>query len=110
MEGGDEEVVYEIMFDLPDAGLLPVIPNDNDPDERLGDERDDTLVASVPGADDETEAVGRRYPTQARRSVIGNEPYDAYAPRTTFLQLGPVQAHRSVVEASDNLMRMGKEE
>lgn len=58
VEDGDEEVVYEITFDLPDAGLLPnrVVPNDNDPEEPLGDGRDDTLVVAVPGAD--TEAVG----------------------------------------------------
>ena len=98
--------MYEITFDIPDAGLLPA---DDDPGEPLGDDMNDTLVAAVPGADDEGEAVGRRYPLRARRSVIGNQPYDAYAPRTTFLQLGMVRAHRSVLEAN-RLARMTKEE
>ncbi len=58
--GSEEEVVYKITFDLPDAGLLPnrVIPDDNNPGKQLGDERDDTLVAPVLGADNKTEAVG----------------------------------------------------
>ena len=59
------------------------------------------------GADDE--ADGRRYLTRARKSTVGNQPYDTYAPRTTFLQLGTVQAHRSVLEAN-SLARMTKEE
>jgi hypothetical protein len=39
------------------------------------------------------------YPTQSCRSVVGNQPYNAYAPRIQFLQLGEVQAHRSVLTA-----------
>ncbi len=77
----DDKLVYELTFDIPDAGLLPP---DDDPGESLGDERDDTLIEAVPGADDETAAVGRRYPSRACRSVIGNQPCDAYAPHTTF--------------------------
>jgi len=106
VEANDDELVFEITFDIPEAGLLPP---DGDPGESLGDESDDTLIEAVPGADDETAAVGRRYPSRARRSVIGNQPYDAYAPHTTFLQLGTVQAHRSVLEAN-RLARMTKEE
>ena len=39
VEDGNKEVVYEITFNLPDAGLLPnrVVPNDIDPEEPLGD-------------------------------------------------------------------------
>jgi hypothetical protein len=106
VEADEDELVYEITFDVPDAGLLPAA---DDPGEPLGDDMNDTLVVAVPGADDEGAAVGRRYPSRARRSVIGNQPYDAYAPRTTFLQLGTVRAHRSVLEAN-RLARMTKEE
>jgi hypothetical protein len=49
------------------------------------------------------------YPTQLRRSVIGHQPYNTYAPRTTFLQLGTTQAHRSVIKAS-RLIKMAKTE
>ena len=69
VEANNDELVYEITFDIPDAGLLPP---DDDPGEFLGDESNDTLIEAVPGADDETAAVGRRYPSRARRSVIGN--------------------------------------
>jgi len=106
VEADEDELVYEITFDVPDAGLLPAA---DDPGEPLGDDMNDTLVVAVPGADDEGAAVGRRYPSRARRSVIGNQPYDAYAPRTTFLQLGTVRAHMSVLEAN-RLARMTKEE
>jgi len=106
VEADDNELVYEITLDIPDAGLLPA---DDDPGESLGDESDDTLIEAVPGANDKAAAVGRRYPSRARRSVIGNQLYDTYAPRTTFLQLGTVRAHRSVLEAN-RLARMTKEE
>jgi hypothetical protein len=61
----------------------------------------------VMGANDE--ATGRRYLTRTCRSAVGNQPYDTYAPRTMFLQLGTVQVHRSVLEAN-RLARMTKEE
>jgi hypothetical protein len=51
----------------------------------------------------------RRYPLQARRSVVSNQHCDVYAPQTTFLQLGDMQAHRSVLKASHHA-RMTKEE
>ena len=55
-EANDDELVYELTFDIPDVGLLPP---DDDPGEFLGDESDDTLIEAVPGADDKTAAVGR---------------------------------------------------
>ena len=33
---------------------------------------------------------------------MGNQPYDTYAPRIQFLQLGEVRAHRSVLAAMTN--------
>ena len=55
VEADDDELVYEITFDIPDAGLLPAA---DDPGEPLGDDMNDTLVVAVPGADDEGAAVG----------------------------------------------------
>ena len=79
----------------------------------LGEDRDDTSIPVIALDDDETHDEiqdVRRYPTQASMSVVGNQPYDTYAPQTTFLQLGEVRAqHRSVLEAS-SLTRMTKEE
>ena len=98
--------MYEITFDVPDAGLLPA---DDDPGGSIGDNSDNTLVPAVAGADDEGAPMSQRYPSRARRSAIGNQPYDVYAPRTTFLQLGAVRAHRSVLQAN-RLARMTKEE
>jgi hypothetical protein len=34
--------------------------------------------------------------------VVGNQPYDTYAPRIQFLQLGEVRVHRSVLAAMTN--------
>ncbi len=95
--------MYEIMFDIPDEGVLQM---------PLGEDRDDTSIPVIALDDDETHDEiqdVRRYPTRARRSVVGNQPYDTYAPRTKFLQLREVRAHRSVLEES-RLTRMTKEE
>jgi hypothetical protein len=76
------------MFDVQDKGLLQV---------PLGEDRDDTSIRVIALNDnkshDEIQDV-RHYPTRARRSAVNNQPYDTYTPRTTFLQLGAVQAHR----------------
>jgi hypothetical protein len=40
-----------------------------------------------------------RYPLRSCRSAVGHQPYDTYAPQTTFLQLGEVRTHRSVLDA-----------
>jgi hypothetical protein len=32
--------------------------------------------------------------------VVGHQPYDTYAPRMSFLQMGEVRAHRSVLDAT----------
>jgi hypothetical protein len=94
VEANENELVYEIKFDVPDEGVLQL---------PLGEDRDDTSIPVITLDDEEThEEIQdvRRYPTRARRSALGNQPYNTYAPRTTFLQLGAVQAHRSVLEAS----------
>ncbi len=106
VEADNEEIVYELTFDLPDAGLGVVEPNTSPAEPTLGDDQDDTMVAPVAAADDDPE---QRYPTQLRRSVIGHQPYDMYAPGRTFLQLGTTRAHRSVIKASC-LIKMTKAE
>jgi hypothetical protein len=73
---------------------------------QLADNRDDAI--NIPVVPEDKEA-GKYYPTRACRSVVGNQPYDTYAPWMAFLQLGTVQAHRSVLEAS-HLLRTTKDE
>jgi hypothetical protein len=91
--------MYDITFDLPDAGLIPgAIPPVSDAEPAAG--------PAPPLPPDPTPAVSgdnsRRYPAQSRRSVVGNQPYDTYAPRMQFLQLGEVRAHRSALAAMTN--------
>ncbi len=105
VEADADELVYELEFELPDAGL-PAHPVADD--VSLGDDRDDANVPVII-PQDQDDPVGRRYPQRARRSVVGNQPYDAYAPRTTFLQLGTARAHRSVRNAN-KLARMSRDE
>jgi hypothetical protein len=83
----NNEIVYEITFDMPDDGLVGnnVIPNiDVEPDE---------IVANQPNLPlPDGSAPAGRYPTRLRRSVT------RYTPQT-FMQLGEIRAHRSVVGA-----------
>ncbi len=104
VEANEDKIVYELTFDLQDAGLHG---DDTGNMSDMGDSRRDDTSGVVMGGDDE--AAGRRYPTRTCRSAVGNHPYDTYAPRTTFLQLGTVRAHRSVLEGN-SLARMTKEE
>ncbi len=106
VEADNDEIAYELTFDLPNAGLGIVESNIPPAEPTLGDDQDNTVVAPVVAAEDKPE---QRYPTRLRRSVIGHQPYDTYAPRTTFLQLGTTQAHRSVIKAS-RLVKMTKAE
>ncbi len=105
IEGNEDELVYEITFELPDAGLVPIA---NDFDVLLGDDRDDTVVAPIVVDDVDTmEDLGaRRYPMRACRSAVGGQPYNEFAPRVAFLQLGTTRAHRSVLEAAQSARRM----
>ncbi len=78
----DNKIVYEITFDLPNAGLQLTV---GDPAVVLGDDRNDNTAAVIPL---DTATDSRSYPTQACRSAISTQPYDTHAPCTTFLQLG----------------------
>ncbi len=77
------------------------------------------LTAATPNP---MEMEPRCYPTQSHRSAVGHQPYDEHAPRitfmqqeeksnrhVTFLQMGEVRAHRSVVDGA-KCMKMTKVE
>jgi hypothetical protein len=100
LDAEEDKIIYELTFNLPDAGLaqsdrLVVVPLNNNE------------VAPAPTVVAEEE---RRYLTQSHRCAVGRQPYDKYlAPRMTFLQLGEARANRSVLEANW-IARMLKEE
>ena len=106
IEGNDDKIVYEITFDLPDAGLAGnnVVPVDNPPPE--APPKDPTvhnLAAETVDLLTDTGASPRQCPTRLRRSVTIYTPQTTFhTPRTTFLllQQGEVQAHRSIVNAT----------
>ena len=93
IEADQDKIVYNITVDLPDAGLiggnaLPAnVPPPPAPGETNLDMADDTVEFLTDTTDIPT---NRRYPLRYRRSAVGHQPYDTYAPRTTFLQLGEV--------------------
>jgi len=115
VEANQDEIVYEITFDLPDAGLIggnavTVHPPAPVPGANIIDMAHDT-VEFLTDTTDTPDAIptNRRYPLRSCRSAVGHQPYDTYAPRMTFLQLGEVRAHRSVLDATQH-MRMTREE
>jgi hypothetical protein len=106
VEDNNDKIVYELTFNLLDAGLGVIESNIPPAELTLGDDQDNTVVTPLAAVDNKPE---QRYPTWLRRSIIGHQPYDTYAPRTTFLQLGTTQVHRSVIEAT-RLIKMTKAE
>jgi len=96
VEANQDEIVYEITIDLPDAGLIGgnAVPVNVPP-------------PPVPGGIIIDMATNQRYPSRSRRSAVGHQPYDTYAPQTTFLQLGEVRAHRSVLDATQHIGMKG---
>ncbi len=91
--------MYEVTFELPDAGHVPIAENFS---VLLRDDRDDTLVAPIvlDDIDAVQDAPVPRYPTRARRKAIGGQPYDKFAPRVAFLQLGTTRAHSNVLKGA----------
>ncbi len=77
IEPTQDKTIYEITFNLPNAGLQGGIPYKVD--------EVPAPAAAVPAAPVQDNARG--YPIQSRRSVTGNQPYNSYAPRMQFLQL-----------------------
>ncbi len=102
IEPDQDKVVYEITFDLPDAGLAPQQNN------ALPASADKLTTSSNVSLQDNSPPQ-RRYPQQSCRSVVGHEPYNLYAPRITFLQRGEIRACSSV-QAAAELARMSKQE
>jgi hypothetical protein len=80
-KNNQDEIVYEITFDLPDTGLTGNNAVKHNDDKNTSHATEDIFAVTC-------------------RSVIGNEPYNRYSPRTTFLQLREVRAHRSVLKES----------
>ncbi len=78
IEPEQDKIVYKITFNLPDAGLQGGIPYKAD--------EVPAPAAAVPAAPVQDNV--QRYPIRLCRSVIGNQPYNSYAPRMQFLQLG----------------------
>ena len=65
IEANEDKIVYEITFDLPDDGIIP--------DYNDAAELPDVAIMDVATATN-------CYPTQSRRSVVGSQPYNPYAP------------------------------
>ncbi len=96
VEANKDKIMYEITFDLPDAGLEPDI--------------EPTIPPVQPGNATAINATDYD-PSQSCRSVVEHQPEPIaprvpiahrtrlQAPRMSFLQLGEVRMHRSVLEA-----------
>jgi hypothetical protein len=108
VEADEDEIVYKITFDLPNVGLLG--EGQSQLQVPLSNDRDDTTIAPIVPVDtDAPEAPLQCYPTQSCRSAIGNQPYDQFAPRVAFLQLGTARAHEGITEASRRVRVPGGE-
>jgi hypothetical protein len=107
IESNEDKLVYEVTFELPDTGLVSIADNFSVP---LGDDRDDTLVAPivVDDIDAVQDAPAPRYPTRACRSVIDSQPYDKFAPRVGFLQLGTTRVHSNVLEVGGAIIKLAE--
>jgi hypothetical protein len=75
IEANEDKIMYKITFDLPNEGIIPAYDNIA--------ELPDVLTANVA-------AKTSCYPTRSLRIIVGNQPYNAYAPQIQFLQLGEV--------------------
>ena len=102
IEADDDDIVYEITFDYPDAGLgAPnVVPGNAPP---LEDTTVHDLATETVNLLTDTDDSPWRYPTRLRRSV------NRYSPHATFLQLGEVRMHRSVIDARKYAMATREE-
>ncbi len=107
IDANEDEIIYELTFDLPDAGLAPPIAPDGM--AVVPHDAPNAHAFEPNPAEDTKPATERQYLLQSCRSAIGHQPYNKYAPHTAFLQLGETRAHRSVIKAS-KLVRMTKEE
>ena len=67
VEADDDELVCELTFVLPDAGLGPT---DGNPTMILGEDRNDNTPVMIAEDTEDSPSDGRRYLTQARRSEV----------------------------------------
>jgi hypothetical protein len=73
VKADEDKIVYKITFNLSNAGLLTANADLQVP---LRDDRDNMAAAAITHNDNKA----RRYPLQACRGVVGNQPYISYAP------------------------------
>ena len=100
----EDDIVYELTFDLPDAGLQ--LPGAQD---GVAVVPQDVPVVALNPDQPKDETPKCCYPLCSPRSAGGHQPYNDYAPQMTFLQLGDARAHRSDIKAS-KLVTIAKEE
>ncbi len=123
----EDEIVYEITFDLPDAGLANnVVPPDDDVPETVPNLAMPNVSVPFPdisAVNNKEVDESRHYPTQTCQSALGHQSYNEHTPHiafmhqgeeeeeqhVTFLQLGEIRAHRNVLDAG-RFARMTKEE
>jgi hypothetical protein len=103
VEANDNKIVYKITFDLPNMGLAGGnVIQDNAPPPPMVEasilDMANKIVEIL--TDTDTVTTNWHYPLRSRRSAVGHQPYDTYAPRLTFLQLGEMCAHRSVLDTT----------
>ncbi len=81
IDANNDEIVYEITYDLPDTG----VHGDNavPPDDAV--EAAPNAPEPTAAPPDPMEMEPRRYPTRSRRSAVGRQPYDEHAPRIIFM-------------------------
>jgi hypothetical protein len=95
IEAKQDKTEYDITFELPNAGLLLTLPMSNVTAEdnaatHSSVDQDVPLSWNTPP---------QQYPLRLCGSVVGNQPYDTYAPQMQFLQLEEVRVHRSALGA-----------
>jgi hypothetical protein len=85
IEADNDKIVYKIIFDLPDAGLAEPNPP-VDVNQQLGDAPMDAPAEVMDDTSDQQDGTSScQYPLRSRRSATGTQPYNTYAPQTTFL-------------------------
>ncbi len=104
VDAKEDNVIYELTFDLPDTGL------EHNAEGTGGKGAIPVAVDEVDLPPNKAMDKSQRYPAQSCRSAIGHQVYVEYlTPRMMFLQLGEAKAHRSVLKAN-KLVAMLKEE
>ncbi len=88
----EDKIVYEITFDLPDAGLANnvVLPNNNVPKAVPNVAMPNVVVplSNVPAVDYKEVDKPRYYPTRSCKSGLGHQPYNEHAPCVAFMHNG----------------------